>query len=72
MIRSRWEAKGGSIQVTNIKMRKSDFRFGQHFPSQEMVAINVGSKMAKYIVDLHNASLTLSQEETCKLYLEHN
>lgn len=55
---SKWFAKNGSVFSEKVIEKKNqDFRLGKTFESQEVIALNVGNKVAQHIVDLHNKEL---------------
>jgi hypothetical protein len=59
MMKHKWFVKDGSIFSEEVKSKHSqDFRLGKEYKYNEAVALNVGVKVAKHIVDLHNASLS--------------
>jgi hypothetical protein len=58
MLKHKWFAKDGSVFSEQIKSKHSqEFRLGKEYEYHEVVAFNVGHRMAKHLVDLHNASL---------------
>lgn len=58
MLKHEWYAKNGSVFSTRIKQKcNNDFRLGKVYKYQDAVVFNVGDKVAKHIVELHNASL---------------
>lgn len=58
MMKHKWFVKDGSIFSEQVKSKHSqDFRLGKEYEYNEAVAFNVGDKVAKHIVALHNASL---------------
>lgn len=54
----KWFAKDGHVFSEQTKLKQSnDFRLGNQFIHQEVIAYNVGQKTAEYIARLHNESL---------------
>lgn len=57
-MKHEWYEKDGHIFSTEVKSKHSqEFRLGKEYEYQNSIAFNVGSKIAKHIVELHNASL---------------
>ncbi len=58
LLKQRWFVEGNSVYSEEVKTKSNqDFRLGKDFTYHEAVAFNVGEKIAKHIVELHNASL---------------
>ena len=58
MLKSKWFVKDGSVFSEKVKSKHSqDFRLGKEYEYQEAVAFNVGDRVARHLVELHNASL---------------
>ena len=59
----KWFVKDGSIFSTEVKVKNNkDFRLGLNFKTNPCIAFNVGDKLAKYIVDLHNSKIDASSQ----------
>ena len=58
LIDEEWVVMGGSI-YSAVEKRKhnQDFSRAKDFVYHDVVAFNVGDRLAKHIVELHNASL---------------
>jgi hypothetical protein len=57
-MKHEWYVKDGSVFSTEVKIKCSkDFRLGKNYKYQNAIAFNVGDKLARHIVELHNASL---------------
>ena len=57
-MKHKWFAKDGHVFSEQTKLKQSnDFRLGNQFIHQEVIAYNVGQKTAEYIARLHNESL---------------
>jgi Neuraminidase (sialidase) len=55
---AKWFAKDGSVFSEKVITKKSqDFRLGNTFKCQEVIAFNVGNKVAQYLVSLHNKEI---------------
>lgn len=55
---AKWFAKDGSVFSEKVTVKKNqDFRLGKTFECQEVIAFNVGNKIAQHIVALHNKEL---------------
>ena len=52
LLKEKWVARDRSIFSAVVKPSKSDF--GVDYQDQEAVAFNVGPKIAKHIVEMHN------------------
>ena len=58
MEKFKWFEKDGHIFSEEVKKKtNNDFRFSRVWDSNTVIALNVGKKVAKHIVALHNASL---------------
>ena len=58
MMKHKWFVKDGSVFSEEIKSKHSqDFRLGKEYKYQEAVAFNVGDRIARHLVKLHNTSL---------------
>ena len=58
MMKHKWFVKDGSVFSEQEKSKHSqDFRLGKEYKYQEAVAFNVGDRIARHLVKLHNASL---------------
>ena len=54
----KWFARDGHIFSEHVVLKNNkDFRNGDNFECQEAIAFNVGDKVAKHIVELHNNAL---------------
>jgi hypothetical protein len=54
----KWVAQDGHIFSEKVTLKNNkDFRNGRNFECQDAIAFNVGDKLAKHIVELHNNAL---------------
>ena len=61
----RWYVENGHIFSDEVTVKKApDFQKGNEFMSRTNIALNVGDKVARHIVDLHNQSLGVCVENT--------